>query len=373
MKALLQLLLLTITLPLFAQSPESIEAWQEQVSQSDFSGTVIAAHKGELIYQQQFGIANREQNTPFSPGTVFDIGSISKQFTAAAILKLAEQQKLSVDDPITKYFEGVPKDKQAITIHHLMFHASGLPQGFGLYEKIDKAAFVKQAMKVKLDFVPGERYQYSNTGYSLLGVIIEEVVGQGYETFILDNIVKPAGLYQTGYRLVERQAENLAVAYGRDPNPLQRLFSMQAKSRSVGHSLQHQYDDPGPRWYMQGGGGFLSTTQDMFKWYLTLRTGAILQTDSWQQVFTPHVAENQEATSHYGYGWSIGEDKKGNKRIAHNGSNGYTFADFKYYPELDVLVFYATNNRDDSPEALMSQLDAIIINQVTTEAPSAKD
>ncbi len=340
--------------------------WQAAVSQSDFSGLVMVAHKGEAVFQYKFGLANREQNIPFSQNTVFDIGSITKQFTATAIIQLSEAGKLSVQDRITRFFPNVPSDKQNITLHHLLTHSSGLPHGFGLYQKVTRAEFIKTAMAAPLKFEPGAQYSYSNAGYSLLAAVIEQVSGQGYEHYLQTHIFHPAGLNDTGYQRVERRPENIAVHYGRDPNWFQRLLIVKAQSRSVGHSLAHQYRDPGPRWYLLGGGGMLSTTYDMLRWYQTIRTKnpTIMKRTSWNRLFNQYVAENDKKEAFYGYGWRVSKDDMGRSVVSHNGSNGYNLTEFTYYPKLDMFVFKTTNNWDDSPEALINQFDHIAIKEI---------
>ncbi|MCY7294177.1 serine hydrolase domain-containing protein [Alteromonas sp. a30] len=359
-------------------SPQNIKQWQTAVEASAFSGLVLVAHKGEALFQYKFGLANREENIPFSQESIFDIGSITKQFTATAIMQLSEAGKLSVQEPITRFFKNVPVDKQNITLHHLLTHSSGLPQGFGLYQKVDKHAFLQEVMSAELIAAPGTEYHYSNVGYNLLASIIESVTGQNQEEYVLKNILYPAGLSETGYQLVEREPARLVINYGRDPNWLQRLFMLTADSQSVGHSLQHHHRDPGPRWYIHGAGGFLSTTYDMLRWYQTLRTRPenILQKASWDKLFTPYIAEQnkntEKLTSHYGYGWSIDRDEHGNERISHSGSNGYNLSEFTYYPTLDVFIFKTTNNWDDSPEDLIKQFDALILEQILPEQKKKK-
>lgn len=211
---------------------------------------------------------------------------------------------------------------------------------------------------------PGTKYRYSNIGYGLLGVIIEQVSSNGYEEYISQHILAPAGLDKTGYRLVERDEDRIAVNYGRDPNLIEKIFGLTADSESVGHSLQHRFDKPGQRWNLEGSGGFLSTVEDMYKWYMVLRSKGILSEDSWDKIMQPYIPETEEGLSHYGYGWVVDKGPLGNERIWHDGSNGYCFAVFHYYPKLDVLIFYATNNKDDHPQQFMKKLDEIIISNL---------
>src|SRR5262249_27224274 len=148
---------------------------------------------------------------------LFSIGSITKQFTAAAILKLQMQGKLSVRDPIAKYLPNVPQDKSAITLHHLLTHSAGLESGFGPgdFEAVTRDEIIKRALASKLRSAPGKQYHYSNAGYSLLGAIVEIVSGGGYEAFLHEHLFKPAGMAQTGYRLPKWSSERLAQGYGR--------------------------------------------------------------------------------------------------------------------------------------------------------------
>ncbi len=367
MRFLICFLTTAISLVSHAQPGAAFKEWRQQVEQSSFSGIVLVAHNGEKMFQQAFGIANRELNTPFGEHTVFDIGSITKQFTAAAIVKLAEEGKLSLQDSLSNFFNNVPSDKKKITLHNILTHSAGFPHTFGLYELIAQEDFIKEVMATELLFSPGDKYHYSSVGYSLLAVVIEKVTNVGWELYINQNLLTPAGLQNTGYRNLERSPKSLAINYGRDQNAFQRLFSLTAASKSVGHSLQHQYDKPGPRWYTEGAGGFLSTIGDMKKWYLALRSKSLLTEKSWSTIFKPHIATDKAATAHYGYGWVLGANKIGQKSISHNGSNGYTFADFKYFPDEDVFIFFATNNWDDMPSKLLSKLEHVVLDAVANK------
>src|SRR5262249_25703156 len=147
--------------------------------------------------------------------TVFSIGSITKQFTAAAILQLEMQGKLNVQDSISKYLPNVPKDKEAITLHHLLTHSAGLESDFGAtdYEPVTREPYIRRALAAKLRSVPGQRYHYANSGYSLLAAIVEIVSGQDYEAYLQENLFKPAGMTKTGYRLPQCKPEEFAQGY----------------------------------------------------------------------------------------------------------------------------------------------------------------
>ena len=345
---------------------DTLTQWQAEVANTEFSGVIIAAQNGQVVFREQYGYANREAKRLFTHDTVFDIGSITKQFVGTAITQLAEQNKLQLDSSLEVFFEQVPEDKKHITVHHLLTHTSGLSQNLEhyLYDEVTKSDMIKQALTSKLNTSPGEQYRYSNIGYNLLGAIIEKVTGDEWEKYIRTTLLLPAGLENTGFRGVSYQPISLAINYGRDANFIQRMFSITPKTRSVDHSLAHYYKKPGPRWAMEGAGSFMSNTNDMFKWYLALREGKLISAKSWQLITSKHIHENDAQTSHYGYGWAIDSNSRGDKRITHNGSNGYSFAVFNYYPELDGFVFIGSNNIDDFPEQLMAKLDELVIKPV---------
>ena len=181
--ARLSIFLLAIAGVSFAQSikpatVKNIEAYLEKLEKIGYSGPALIAFNGKPVISRGFGYSDREQKIKNSPKTIFDIGSITKQFTAAAILKLEQQGKLSTDDKITKYFQNVPPDKSDITIHLLLRHASGIRGGVGGdYEKIGEAEFIEKVLVSPLRSPAGTQFGYSNVGYSLLALIVEKVSG----------------------------------------------------------------------------------------------------------------------------------------------------------------------------------------------------
>ncbi|MGQ8364385.1 serine hydrolase domain-containing protein [Glaciecola sp. 1036] len=362
-----------------AQGITDLKDINTALTEKAFSGNLIIAQGGQIVFQQQYGIANREQKIAYDKDTVFGIGSVTKQFVATAILKLQEQGKLSVNDTLESFFDNVPEDKKAISVHHLLTQSSGFMANFDkepLYGLMPHSSLPQRAFDTKLVFSPGESYAYSNIGYSLLARIIEKVSGQNWEAYIRQNILLPAGLSYTGYRLPKYERNKLAINYGADQNAFQRMFKIKAKSKSVGHSLSHLLKKPGERWF-EGAGGFLSTQDDMFKWYLAIRDQQVLTEQSWNLMHSPHVKENPEQNWFYGYGWAITELNE-HDRITHNGSNGYNFAEFSYFPDLDLFIFVSTNDIDNYPEETINSIYKFIVAknnspEVAIQSASARD
>jgi CubicO group peptidase (beta-lactamase class C family) len=357
------LILLTLIQTASAKDKLSFKDWRNIVIKSDFSGLVLVAAEKKVLFKEAFGLANREENIPFSEDTIFDIGSLTKQFTATAILKLQESNKLSVNDPLFKFFDNVPDDKKKITVHHLLTHTAGFIANRGggtssnLYDVVTKTELIESALKSKLLTLPGEEYNYSNIGYNLLAIIIEKITADNYETFYYENIFEPAGLTETGYRLPKRAANRVAINYGADQTVYQRLLSIEAKSLPVGSPFQHLKFKEGPRFNIEGAGGMSSTVGDLFRWYMALNSNLILSDKSKNQLFLPHNESlEKKSKSHYGYGWDIKSTDRGTLHAQHNGSNGYSFADMHYFVDENIFIVLATNDRDVYPQVVMDEL-----------------
>ncbi len=302
-----------------------------QMEERGYSGAILVAKGGEIILAKGYGYANRENKTPFHASSAFDIGSITKQFTGAAVLKLEMLGKLSTDDPITKYFENVPNDKKGITLHHLLTHSAGLPEALGFdYKTTSREEIIKQAFAAELKYKPGERYQYSNVGYSLLAAIIEITTGGGYEKFLHEHLFKPAGMQDTGYRLPAWKENQVAHGYrGND---------------HFGQPHKKNWADDGPWWHLRGNGGVISTIHDMYGWHLALGGGKILSDAAQKKYYTPHILEGPGADTHYGYGWVVATSARGTKVYMHNGGNPYFANDCYRYVEDNVFVYISSNN-----------------------------
>ncbi|KMT64158.1 serine hydrolase domain-containing protein [Catenovulum maritimum] len=360
------LILLILIQTASAKDKSPFKDWRDTVNESNFSGVVLVAAEKKVLFKEAFGLANREENIPFREDTIFDIGSLTKQFTAAAILKLQEFNKLSVNDSLSKFFDNVPDDKKNITVHHLLTHTAGFiaTRGGGssnLYDVVTRKELIETAFKSKLLSLPGEEYSYSNIGYNLLAIIIEKITADNYENFYYENLFEPAGLTETGYRLPKRAANRVAINYGADQTAFQRLFSIEAKSLPVGSPFQHLKLKEGPRFNMEGAGGMSSTIEDLFRWYIALNSNLILSEKSKKQLFLPHNESlDKNSKSHYGYGWDIKSTDRGTLHAQHNGSNGYSFADMHYFVDENIFIVLATNDIDVYPQAVMGELLSLV-------------
>ena len=296
-----------------------------------FSGAVLIAKKGDIILSKGYGLANKEQNVPNSPETVYDICSVTKQFTAAAILKLAEEHKLKLEDPINTFFDNLPEDKKGITIHQLLTHTAGFDHGnTDDFDLTPKDIYFSNLFQSNLLFTPGLKYKYSNAGYSILGRIIELVSGQDYETFMNKNLFQLSGMQHTGYLLPAWDKLTIANEY---------LLNVSNESSHIAH---YKEDGEIARTLLANG-GIHSTNEDMYKWYQALKSNKILSQESFEKLTKPHVAEYEDESSHYAYGWAIFTSKRDTKVITHNGFNGISYNEFVWFPEEDVLILFASN------------------------------
>jgi CubicO group peptidase (beta-lactamase class C family) len=323
-----------------ARFVEETRGYFARLEKLGFSGEVLVARDGIPLLAEGYGLADRENGTRWSPATVTTLGSITKQFTAAAILALEGDGLLSVSDPIAKYFPDVPEDKRGITLQQLLTHSSGVtdPDDIGDFDPIGREEYVRRILGEKLAFAPGTSYQYANAGYSLLGAIVEKVSGKSYERFLRDRLLAPNGLYETGYKLPQWGPGRLAVGYG----PAERW----------GTVLGRPMAEDGPYWALRANGGIHSTAFDVLRWAEALRLGHALPAAAVERMWTRYVSEGGDSS--YGYGWSILTLAGGTKVVTHNGGNGIYFADLAIVPSAKAVLFIATNAVSRSPLGLLN-------------------
>jgi CubicO group peptidase (beta-lactamase class C family) len=296
-----------------------LDLYLTRITPFGFSGALLVAKDGEIVLNKGYGMAIRAKGIRNTAETVFSTGSITKQFTAAGIMKLEMQGKLNTNDVISEYLDGVPEDKAGITLHHLLTHTSGLVQDVGTdYDVAHRDETVKKILEQELEFEPGERFEYTNVGYTLLAAIIEKISGQAYEEYLNKNLFKPAGMAFTGYRMPEWDKKVVAHWYvGETDN---------------GTPLEKPY----PYWNLMGNGGILSTTEDMYKWHLALSGNALLPADAKKKLYTPFLND-------YAYGWDVLKTERGTLIQHDGGSMLGNSAEIRRYVAAGVVTILFCN------------------------------
>lgn len=299
------------------------------MAQRKIPGIVLAVVKDDKIVRQgAYGLANVELNVPATVETEFEIGSVSKQFTATGIMMLLEEGKLSLTDPISKYVQDLPEPWQSVTLRHLLSHTSGIPDieeifGYDSYRlQFTLPEIIKVANSKPMDFKPGDGWHYSNTGYYLLSIVIEKITGKPYGQVLADRIFKPLGMDHT------RESDPTAVI----PN------------RSAGYQVKDgvlQNRDPMQPSAILGAGALVSTVGDLAKWDASLYTDKLLKRSTWEQMWAPaKLTSGKDAP--YGFGW-FPESYRGHKSIWHSGGTAGFSCVVRRFPEEHVSVFVLSN------------------------------
>ncbi len=296
-----------------------------------FSGAVLIAKNGEVLLRKGYGQANREKQIPVTSKTVFDIGSVSKVFTVAAILTLEQQGKLTVADTLGKFFSAVPADKSAITLHQLLTHTSGLLEYHdteGDFEAMTRDEAVRRIFAQKLLAEPGKQFAYSNSGMTLLAAIVEIVSGKSFPTYLREKLLDPAGMRQTGFYRHPLWSE-ADVAHGYNAN----RFGTE-NSPLVWPQIS---------WALMGNGGMVSSPADLYLWLRVLKSEKILSEKSKQKMFAQQFSLGDKRAVGYGVGSAITE--RGTRVLSHAGANEFGFFAFwVYYPDEDAAILISSNS-----------------------------
>ncbi len=301
----------------------------ENFSDNAPGATILVAKNGKVIYEKAFGMANLELSVPLKTNHVFEIGSVSKQFTAVAILMLQERGKLNVNDPITKYLPHYPTHGHTITIHHLLTHTSGIVN----YTNLDEWTKIwRQDLTVKevidifknepMDFAPGEKFSYSNSGYILLGAIIENASGSSYQEFIENQIFEPVGMKQSYYGSHKTIIPERASGYQKNNEEITNAEFL---------SMTQPY----------AAGSLMSTVGDLNLWNEALKSNKLISEESKNLAQKDYDLNNGESTN-YGYGWMPNE-VQGSKCVEHGGGIFGFFSFVVYLPTEDIFVAILSN------------------------------
>jgi CubicO group peptidase (beta-lactamase class C family) len=338
MKILLRaLVILLVASPCLAQDAARMEeVVQTYVRSKSFMGTVLVARGPDVILNKGYGSANLEWDVPNTPTTRFRLGSITKQFTAASILLLEERGKLKLEDPIKKYVPEAPAAWDGITIFNLLTHSSGIPNFTSLPDynslKLRDTPVAKTIATVRdkpLDFAPGEKMSYSNSGYLVLGHVIEQVAGTSYEKFVTDNIFTPLGMKDSGYDSNTAVIARRAAGYVPTPaGPVNAGF--------VHMSIPH------------AAGALYSTTEDLLRWEQGLFGGKLLSPASLAKMTTPFKSD-------YALGVVV-RTANGRKVVQHGGGIDGFNTYLAYYPDNKLTVAVLANINGETPTQLAANL-----------------
>ena len=307
---------------------------QAEMKQKNIPGlSLVVLKHGEVIKSQGYGLANRALKTPAAPDTVYKIASVSKQFMATGIMVLVQQGRVRIDAPVRTYLSDAPEAWNDITVRHLLTHTAGLvrePPGFDPFKTTSDSELLRTAYPVPLRFKPGDKWEYSNTGYNALAEVIRIVSGKPWPEFIHDAVFKPAGMTSTW-------PTNTTVVV---PN------------RAQGYVDNDRLLDE-PKWLaLRPSGGFLSTVLDLAKWDAALYTEKVLTTASRHQMWTA-VTLNDGKTYPYGFGWMLGE-RSGHRYVQHSGGMPGTRANLSRFVDLDLTIIMLMNLDDVDIEPIVA-------------------
>lgn len=330
------------------------DEYMTALSKQGFTGSVLVSRDGKVLFSKGYGMANVELDAPNVPQTKFRLGSVTKQFTAAAILLLQERGKLSVTDPICKYVDNCPAAWSEVTIHHLLSHTGGIPNFTSFPDYMPKMMMPVTTQEMiarfkdkSLDFKPGEKWSYSNSGYFLLGFVIEKAAGEPYESFLQKNIFDPLKMTSTGYdhlaTILKHRATGYSLAQGKMVN-------------SAFIDMTQPYS----------AGSLYSTVGDLFLWNEALFGGKVLSAKSFEAMTTP-------VKNNYGYGLGITVNPN-RKAISHGGGiNGFSTNLIRFPEEkVTVVVLRNADYGASNPGKISLDLAAILFGEKseTAAAPS---
>jgi CubicO group peptidase (beta-lactamase class C family) len=320
-----------------------------------FMGAVLIAKDDKILLEQGYGFANVEWDVPNTPDTKFRLGSITKQFTATAILQLVEAGALRLDDPACNYVPDCPEAWKPVTIHQLLNHTSGIPSYTGLPDffapknsriPLSPLEVVMLTKDRKLEFQPGEGWNYNNTGYVLLGHIIEKVSGVKYDAYLKEHIFDPLDMKDSGYDWTRPVQKHRASGYLY--NPSTKAYT---NADYLDMSLPH------------AAGSLYSTVKDLYQWDRALAAGKLLKKSSFELMFMP-------GKKNYGYGWGI-ETVDGRKQIGHGGGiNGFSTM-IARYPDQNAVVIVLSNVANAQAAVLQRDLTRALFGE-KVELPAAK-
>ena len=308
-----------------------IDSFMVAAADYGMAGTLLVERDGTVILDKGYGVVDRGKKTRATAATPYLLGSLSKQFTAAAIYKLESQGKLRLADSLGQWFPDAPSDKRGITIDQLVHHTSGLPYlpHGDLYGSTTVDSMVSETFSYPLDFSPGTRYSYSSPGYALLGVLVARASGRSFDEYLRRELFEPAGMTETGFidETARWTGPKRTPSYSSvDPDPDPPLYPAAGAPRVV------------------GAGGVISTAGDLWKWEQALRSGRVLDAATTAKLFAPGVA--MSPTSSYAGGWQVVRSQRNTTVIMHAGDIGGFNTDMRRMVDEHATIIFLSNTRD---------------------------
>jgi len=331
--SLLSLALVAVSFSALAQQ-DSIDVFiSRQMKQQGIAGLSIGIiENGKVVKAKGYGLANIELNVPVSEKTIFKIASVSKQFVAVGIMKLVQEGRMKVTDPVTKFIKGAPAKWNSITVRHLLTHSSGVavePPGFdGMKEEAD-SVYIKRSFADSLNFVPGSKFEYSNFGYFILADIIRIISNMPFPDYMKKHVFDEGGLSSTGITSLEAIIPDRAAGY------------MKGADHSIINAPNYVAVRPS--------GAFLSNINDLLKWEMDMQAGKLLTQKNWDQVWGDTVKTSftmDDEVMYYGYGWMI--NKVNGKQFMHHGGSlpGFKSVYLRYVEDKTAIIILT--NCDDA-------------------------
>lgn len=360
--------------------------FQELYPENEPGAAVLILKGDKILYDKGFGLADLETGAKIDGNTFFNIASVSKQFTATAMLKLAQEGKISLDDNVKKYFPEFKGDFfEQVTIRHLLSHTSGIgdyrpreDRDFVLYATDEQCYKYMENLK-SLHFAPGTEYQYMNPTFQLCFIIIQKVTGMGFEQYMKENIFTPAGMDQTVYFSPDKQIPNMSHGYipieesessntdsDRTPEAQAAAKKQQESAPVIGNWREYDYGEE-TFFATKADGGIYTSTHQFVQWEKALRNATVLSAEAIKEAHTPKIQvsgskfssyQNRPHT-HYGYGWFIENDPEFTERIYHTGDNGGYQIYAGRYPASDLLILIFANRSDYDRWTNVKKVDAI--------------
>ena len=337
--------------PTDAQLTARVDEYMQRLEKLGYNGGVLVRRDGRTAFARSYGFANRAAAIRADTATVYNLGSITKQFTAATILRLEEMGKLHTTDSLSRFFPNAPADKRNITLHQLLTHTAGFNSDYSPsdYEPTTRDEYVRRMFAAKLRSAPGTAFSYANSGYSLLAAIVELAAGRDYEAALSDLVLRPAGMLQTGYKAPAWNPARIAHGYqdGRDWGTIVDRIAM------VG----------APYWELRGNGGLHTTLGDIARWDAALENSTVFSDSSRRKFMTGYVNEGPAGLSKYAYGWAVMKTSRGTRLVTHNGGNGVYVAELLRFVDDHVTIFVTSTVSGLTATSAVTVIAKIVVGQ----------